>query len=114
MIGNGSSLPITHIGNVHINTKSGPLVLSNVMHVLAMKKKLLSISQLTKDHDHIFEFTSKGFVSRPAGRVIACGSRQGGLYVLEQIRKLPCFEIDKWLLGKKCGTRDLDTARHKC
>lgn len=69
MIGNGSSLPVTHMGNVHINTKSGPLVLSNVMHVLVMKKKLLAISQLTKDHDCIFEFTSKGFivVSRPAG-----------------------------------------------
>lgn len=110
MIGNGSSLPVTHMGNVHINTKSGPLVLSNVMHVLVMKKKLLVISQLTKDHDCIFEFTSKGFivVSRPAGRVIACGSRQSGLYVLERNRLF--FQIDKWLLGKKCGTRDLVTS----
>lgn len=59
-IGNGSCLPITHIGEAQVNTISGSVVLSNVLYVPAMKKNLLSISQFTEDHDCIFQFTSQG------------------------------------------------------
>lgn len=92
-IGNGTSLPISHIGEVPVNTVYGPLILSNVLHVPDMKKNLLSISHFIEDHDCIFQFTSQDFaaVSRSTRRVIARGSRCGGLYVLEQIKEVALF-----------------------
>lgn len=68
-------------------------MLSNVLHVPAMKKNLLSISQFTKEHDCIFEFSLKGFTvsRRPTRRVIARDSRNGGFYVLDQVKEVALF-----------------------
>ena len=46
VVGNGSALPITHIGNSYIPTPR-PLQLKNILLVPALKKNLISISQFT-------------------------------------------------------------------
>lgn len=48
-------------------------------------KKLLSVSQLTKDQSCIFEFSDSGFLikDRHSGRILATGSMKGNLYALD-------------------------------
>jgi hypothetical protein len=57
-MGNGTSLNISHIGSTIMSTYGQPLLLTNVLHVPAITKKLLSIYQLTKDNNVLVEFTS--------------------------------------------------------
>ena len=61
-VGNGQSLPITHIGDVYLNTSIGKLALKNVLVVPKIKKNLLFVSQLIDDNACSFEFNSSGFV----------------------------------------------------
>jgi len=42
-IGNGSLLPIKHVGSLNISTPHQPLVLNNVLHVPSLKHNLLSV-----------------------------------------------------------------------
>lgn len=85
MIGDVKLLYITGIGTVKVDTSDGPITQQNVLYVPALQKKLLSISQFTKERDSVFEFTSTGFLIRNprTRRVIATGSRQGSQYALE-------------------------------
>ncbi|KAL4557404.1 hypothetical protein LXL04_035581 [Taraxacum kok-saghyz] len=46
VLGDGTGLPISHIGNAHINTPHKPLVLSNVLYVPRLHRNLVSVSQL--------------------------------------------------------------------
>jgi hypothetical protein len=49
-VGNGQSLPISHIGTAVIFTSTRPLLLTNVLCVPNIAKPLLSISQLLQDN----------------------------------------------------------------
>ena len=51
MVGNGQSLSISHTGSLSTLVPQSSLFLSNVLVVLGIKKKLISISQLTKDNN---------------------------------------------------------------
>ena len=54
VIDNGKKLSITHVGISHLCTHLKPtsiLLVPNVLHVPSMKKNLLSVSQLTRDHN---------------------------------------------------------------
>ena len=83
IVGNGASLPITHIGtlfpvpNIH---------LLDVLIVSHLTKNLLSISKLTSDFPLSITFTNNLLIiqNRQTGRVVATGKRDGGLYVLER------------------------------
>ena len=55
VVGNGSALPITHIGNSYIPTPR-PLQLKNILLVPALKKNLISISQFTLHNNVLVEF----------------------------------------------------------
>ncbi|PON94612.1 hypothetical protein TorRG33x02_096470 [Trema orientale] len=59
-VGNGQALPIFHVGSSLLlyNTSHNPLLLNHTLHVLAIAKNLLSVSQFTKDNDVILEFYS--------------------------------------------------------
>jgi transposase InsO family protein len=85
MVGNGDSLPITHIGQATIGSGSSSLKLNDVLLVPDIKKDLLSVSKLTSDYPLIFEFDGDGFVikDRTTNRIVATGSRRGGLYALD-------------------------------
>ncbi|KAM1797964.1 hypothetical protein ACFX12_032087 [Malus domestica] len=53
-IGNGSSLPIKHIGSTALNTADHSLVLSKVLHVPNIARNLLSVKQLCADNNSWF------------------------------------------------------------
>ena len=55
VVGNGSALPITHIGNSYIPTPR-PLQLKNILLVPALKKNLISISQFTLNNNVLVVF----------------------------------------------------------
>ncbi|GFS35858.1 hypothetical protein Acr_00g0042540 [Actinidia rufa] len=61
MVGNGQSLPISHIGSVSTLIPKSSLLLSNVLVVPGIKKNLISISQLTKDNNYCVTFSPSGF-----------------------------------------------------
>jgi hypothetical protein len=85
MVGNGHQLPITHTGNAHIFPTDSPLSLNNVLIVLDIKNKLLSVSQLTCDYPCYFLFDNHGFVIKDlqTHQVLASGSKEDSLYVLQ-------------------------------
>ena len=45
-VGNGTLLPIKHVGSLNIPTVDKPLVLKDVLHVPIIKDNLLSVKQL--------------------------------------------------------------------
>ena len=61
LIGDGSSLPIHGIGDTFIKQKNITLPLHNVLLVPNLTKKLLSISQLTKQFPINCEFSNVDF-----------------------------------------------------
>ena len=85
MVGNGSTLDITHIGSAAINTGDKSLFLDNILVVPEIKKNLLSVGQLTTENPYTCKFSSDKFVikDRRTKHVIAVGSRCGGLYALQ-------------------------------
>ena len=77
MVGNGHTLPITHIGKTTLGIGSSSIHLKDVLLVPDIKKDLLSVSKLTTDYPLIFEFDGHGFVikDRTINKTIAKGSK---------------------------------------
>ena len=61
MVGNGQSLSISHTSSLSTLVPQSSLFLSNVLVVLGIKKKLISISQLTKDNNCCVIFSPSCF-----------------------------------------------------
>ena len=80
MVGNGQDLHITGTGNVTIPTTS--LKLKDVLVVPEIKKKLLSVSQFTRDINCYFLFYPWGFILKDmkTKQVILKGLIKDGLY----------------------------------
>src|SRR5436190_15002786 len=83
IVGNGASIPISHIGNFSLSTS---LSLKDVFIVPGITKNLISISKLTSDFPYSITFTNDHFVvqNRITRRVVETGRRKNGLYVLER------------------------------
>ncbi|KAL4561491.1 hypothetical protein LXL04_033657 [Taraxacum kok-saghyz] len=60
-VDNGTGLPILHIGSTHFHSPSKSFLLSNILHVPAIKKNLLSVQKFCLDNDVFFEFHSSFF-----------------------------------------------------
>jgi len=86
MIGDGSQLSISHIGNANLDSSPGKLELQDVLVVPNIKKNLILVSKSTKDLSCAIEFNSSGFKikDRITGLILATGHRQGGLYALHE------------------------------
>eukprot|EP00268_Persea_americana_P017922 TRINITY_DN18756_c0_g1_i2.p1 TRINITY_DN18756_c0_g1~~TRINITY_DN18756_c0_g1_i2.p1 ORF type:complete len:147 (+),score=19.51 TRINITY_DN18756_c0_g1_i2:863-1303(+) len=84
MIGDGSKLKISPIGDSSFTTDYGTIKLKDVLVVPNIKKNSISVSQLARDNSCIFEFSDSGFLieDRTTGRTIATGSKKGNLYAL--------------------------------
>nr|XP_051229932.1 uncharacterized protein LOC127347824 [Lolium perenne] len=81
-VGNGSSLPITHIGHASLPSSSTPLSLSNVLVSPNLIKNLVSVKQFTRDNPVTVEFDLFGFSvkdSRTRMVLLRCDS-PGDLY----------------------------------
>ncbi|KAF3671354.1 hypothetical protein T459_28432 [Capsicum annuum] len=81
IVGNGSKLDITHIGNT---TKSG-LKLKEVLVVPKITKNLLSVHNIAKDNSCTLEFDESDFFvkDKKTRTLLAKGSSKDGLYALE-------------------------------
>lgn len=88
IVGNGEILPITHVGDTKINTQPNPINLKNVLLVSDIIKDLLSIGQLTTDLPDSVVFISGGCFIKDmrTGQIIATGSREEGLYALDDAK----------------------------
>ncbi|CAL1385136.1 unnamed protein product [Linum trigynum] len=62
LVGDGSGLLISHIGDSHISTSSACLSLRDMLCVPAIKRRLLSVAQLCKSNPVSVEFFSDCFV----------------------------------------------------
>ena len=62
LIGNGSGLTIHSTGSSSLSSRSHPLKLSNILLVLEIRKKLISVYRLTNDNSVYVEFHSNYFV----------------------------------------------------
>ena len=77
MVGNGQTLPITHIGQATIGTGVSSIKLNDVLLVPDIKKNLLSVSKLTTDFLFTFEFDGLGFVIKDTttNQIVAKGCK---------------------------------------
>ncbi|KAL4558553.1 hypothetical protein LXL04_036754 [Taraxacum kok-saghyz] len=62
VLGDGTGLPISNIGNTYINTSHKPLLLSKVLHVPRLRKNLVSVSQLCDTNRVSVEFFPSHFL----------------------------------------------------
>ncbi|KAH0706132.1 hypothetical protein KY289_011208 [Solanum tuberosum] len=81
IIGNGSKLDITHVGNI----SESSLKLTKVLVVPKINKNLLSVSKLAKDNYCTLEFDETNFVvkDKKTRTLLAKGSKRNRLYSLE-------------------------------
>jgi len=86
MVANGQSLSISHTDSVSTLVPNSPLLLSNVLVVPGIIKKLISISQLTEDTNCWVIFFYYGFTiqDRVTKVMLGVGRCENGLYVLQQ------------------------------
>jgi hypothetical protein len=80
MVGNGNGLSI--VSTRHTNLPTTTLKLNNVLVVPNIKRKLLSVSQFTRDNNCYFLFYPWGFLLKDmkTKQVILKGSMEDGLY----------------------------------
>ena len=82
-VGNGSTLPISHIGNSTL-ALSKPLYLRNILLVPSIKKNLISIAKFTTDNNFFVEFdASQCVVKGKLTKEIFLSNLHKGLYQLE-------------------------------
>ena len=82
IVGNGSSLSITHTGSFVIPSSTGSLTMHNVLVVPALKKNLLSIQRFSAENNRSFEFDDIGFLVKDKStiHIRLCGCSKNGLY----------------------------------
>uniref|UniRef100_A0A2N9HZL1 Integrase catalytic domain-containing protein n=1 Tax=Fagus sylvatica TaxID=28930 RepID=A0A2N9HZL1_FAGSY len=78
VVGDGSRLPISHVGHTTLSSKYGDLALHDVLPEL--KKNLISVGKLTQDNSCIFECCSSGFKIKDkyTGQILAMGHKHQG------------------------------------
>ena len=86
-VGNGSQLPILHVGAnslISSNRCSKPITLTKILHVPQVTKNLLSISRVTKDNPVTVEFNSNSCLVKDnqTKQVLLRGDVEDGLYKL--------------------------------
>lgn len=86
-MGNGNGLPISHVGSSVLHSSSQSFRLNNSLCVPNITKNLLSVRQLTKDNNVIFEFhPSCCFLKDQAtNHILLRGIIRDGLYVLHHL-----------------------------
>jgi GAG-pre-integrase domain len=73
-----------NIGSSTLLTSSTPLLLNNILHVPAISKPLLSISQLIADNDIYVEFNGNSCLvkDQASHQVLIQGIKHNGLYTI--------------------------------
>ncbi|KAL4272896.1 hypothetical protein GQ457_13G028570 [Hibiscus cannabinus] len=81
-LGDGSMLPITHVGNTVVSTSERSLVIRNMLCVPQITRNLMSVSRFACDNSVYFEFRANScFVKdEQTGQVLLQGKVEDGLY----------------------------------
>ncbi|KAJ0727195.1 putative RNA-directed DNA polymerase [Helianthus annuus] len=89
-VGDGTPLPIFHIGSSKIYTPHKTFNISNILHVPALKQNLLSVQKFCSDNDVFFEFHASFFVVKDESTrtILLTGPSEQGLYSI----RLPTFK----------------------
>lgn len=93
LVGNGDMLHIAHVGNGKIHTLYDKEInLHRLLHVLEIKRNLISVSQLTNDNTVFMEFYSNCCAVKDlkTKKILLQGELNDGLYQLQ----LPPFKPD--------------------
>jgi len=83
-VGDGKGLPISHLGHIKIYTPHRSFTLTNVLHVPAITKPLLSDQKFYVDNNVYFEFHPRVFYINDlnTNEVLLSGKSKDGLYAL--------------------------------
>lgn len=83
-MGNGTGLKIQQIGTSKLSLPQSSLLLEQLLHVLAIKKNLISISKFTIDNNVFVEFHGNYFCIKDEGtrNTLLSGKTRNGLYPL--------------------------------
>jgi histone deacetylase 1/2 len=83
-VGDGKGLPISHLGHTKIYTPHRSFTLSNVLHVLAITKPLLSVQKFYLDNNVYFEFHPRVFYVKDPNthEILLSGQSKDDLYAL--------------------------------
>lgn len=85
-VGNGTGLPILHVGESVVKFDSSPpdhvYILKSLLHVPHIRKNLLSVSQFAKDNQVFFEFHPNYCLVKDqvSGQTLLTGKLEHGLY----------------------------------
>lgn len=81
-VGNGSNIPIHHVGDGLLPTPNKSLVLSEILHAPHINHNLLSVHQLARDNHCRIIFDSEGYVvqDKTTNKVLYQGTCSQGLY----------------------------------
>ena len=81
-LGNGTGLPITHIGHSQLKASSHIFNLRKILHVPSMRTNLLSVNKFYRDNKCSFYFDATKFSIQDlsSGRTLYKGSSKDGLY----------------------------------
>ena len=60
-VGNGSSLPITHVGSTSFPSNTTPITMSNVLVSPDLVTNIVSVRRLTRENPLTVEFDGVGF-----------------------------------------------------
>lgn len=84
IVGDGSFLPITHVGSANLPSTSGNLPLKDILVCPDIAKSLLSVSKLTTDYPCSFKFASDGVhvKDKATKKLLTLGRNHKGMYVL--------------------------------
>ena len=79
VVGNGNSLPISHVGDISIPTPHKALLLKDVLAVPKLTQNIISVGKLTFDASCKFEFALDEFYIKDlaTGTMIARGNKLG-------------------------------------
>ena len=85
LVGDGTYLPITHVGSTTINSSKGKIPLKEVLVCPNIQKSLLSVSKLCDDYPCgvYFDANKVCIIDLQTQKVVTTGPRRNGLYVLE-------------------------------
>jgi histone deacetylase 1/2 len=87
-VGDGKGLSITHIGHTKIYNPHRSFTLSNVLHVLAITKPMLSVQKFYLYNNVYFEFHHFLFYVKDlnTNEVLLSGQSKDGVYTLSMFR----------------------------
>ncbi|KAL9993337.1 putative RNA-directed DNA polymerase [Helianthus debilis subsp. tardiflorus] len=94
-VGNGTPLPILHIGSKQFYSPNKTFQLTNILHVPEIKKNLLSVQKFCHDNHVFFEFHSTFFAVKDmfTRTTLLMGPSDGGLYTIHLPKNQPIPKV---------------------